>query len=87
MDPTIATEIAYKNGYAAGRDSALKSVSVYALSNDEHITRCWNCRKQLIFNYTHIKHETYVSKYKKEYLDVIFCPECNSRIVIPTGVV
>ena len=55
MNPIVATEIAYKNGYAAGRESALRTAPIYALSEDEHITRCAKCKSQLIFNYLHVK--------------------------------
>lgn len=87
MSPNKATEIAYKNGYAAGRDSALRATSIYAISEDEHITRCWNCKTQLIFNYTHVKHETFYNHRGSEHLDVLYCPKCNSRIILPPGVV
>lgn len=87
MGPNKATEIAYKNGYAASRDSALHTASIYAMSEDEHITRCWNCKTQLIFNYTHVKHETFYNHQGSEHLDVLYCPKCNSRIILPFGVV
>lgn len=87
MDPNKATEIAYKNGYTAGRNSALHEATIYALGDDEHITRCWNCKTQLIFNYTHVKHETFYNHRGSEHLDVLYCPKCNSRIILPLGVV
>ena len=79
MDPIIATEIAYKNGYAAGRDSALRGATVYALNDDEHITRCWHCKAQLIFNYSHAKHESQDANH----YEFIKCPRCNSKIILP----
>ena len=87
MDPIVATEIAYKNGYAAGRESVLRTATIYALSEDEHITRCAKCKSQLIFNYLHVKRETYYNHIGEETLDVIYCPKCNSRIILPTGVI
>jgi uncharacterized protein with PIN domain len=87
MDRNIALKIAYKNGYADGRDSALHTASIYAVSEDEHITRCRGCRTQLIFNYTHVEHETLQNQMGTEYLDVLYCPKCSSRIILPLGVV
>jgi DNA-directed RNA polymerase subunit RPC12/RpoP len=87
MNPNTATEIAYKNGYAAGRADAFKTVSIYTLSEDEHITRCAKCKSQLLFNHLHVKHETYYNHIGEETLDVIYCPKCNSRIILPTGIV
>lgn len=87
MDPNKATEIAYKNGYAAGCNSVLHTNSIYAMSEDEHITRCWHCKTQLLFNYTHVKHETFYNHRGSEHLDVVYCPKCNSRIILPLGVI
>ena len=87
MNPNTATEIAYKNGYAAGRADAFKAASIYILSEDEHITRCAKCKSQLLFNRLHVNHETYYNHIGEENLDVIYCPKCNSRIILPTGIV
>ena len=87
MDPNTATKIAYKYGYEAGRADAFKATSIYALSEDEHITRCAKCKSQLLFNHNHVKHETYYNHIEKENIDIIYCPKCNSRIILPTGLV
>ena len=87
MDAYKATEIAYKNGYAAGRESILRETNIYALGEGEHITRCQKCKTQLIFNHTHVRHECYINRFEPEYLDIITCPKCNSDIVITTGII
>ena len=86
MSPIKIAENAYKNGYSAGRKSTIQA-TVYALSEEEHTTRCKNCRSQLLFNTNHIKHETIYHNGHAEYLDIIICPKCNAEITLPAGII
>lgn len=85
MSPLKIAENAYKSGYSAGRKSTIQA-TVYALSGEEHITRCKNCKSQLLFNALHIKHETVYNNNHTEYLDTIICPKCNAKITFPAGI-
>lgn len=86
MSPIKIAENAYKNGYSAGRKSTIQA-TVYALSEEEHTTRCKNCRSQLLFNTNHIKHETIYHNGHTEYLDIIICSKCNNEIALPAGII